>query len=289
MLARVFVLAVLSVSRLAALAASPGSRGRAKATSAGRAARSARPLLAAAGALKDPQAIAIISQSLVAVGGTALLATLQDFTATGTVTFFWAGQPAPGPATVLGRGTTEFRLDANLTAGMRSYAVMYGTGALKDTTGAVTPIPLHDTINIGVLSFPCWGLAAALADPTVAISYMGSVGNGSGGQLYQVRLQRQFTSAADPTGILTSLCVTDYFFDSQTYLLAKTVDQTHPVETWLENYSHEIDFSNYATAATGVNVPMLAQELVGGQMTWQVQLSGINFNTGLTDANFQLQ
>lgn len=34
----------------------------------------------------DPQAVAILQQSLVAAGGTRGLATIQDFTATGTIT-----------------------------------------------------------------------------------------------------------------------------------------------------------------------------------------------------------
>ncbi len=93
----------------------------------------------------------------------------------------------------------------------------------------------------------------------------------------------------DPDGTLSQLCITDYFVDQQTYLIAKSVDMTHPDATYLESYSHEIDLGNYATAANGINVPMLVAEKVGGQTIWQAQLSSISFNTGLSDANFVLQ
>ncbi len=39
------------------------------------------------------------------------LSSVQDFTASGTITYYWAGQQVQGPATVRGRGTDQFRLD----------------------------------------------------------------------------------------------------------------------------------------------------------------------------------
>ncbi len=87
--------------------------------------------VAAAAQTSDPQAVAILQQALIAAGGTRGLATIQDFTATGTITYFWAGQQVAGTATVKARGADQFRIDANLAQGTRSHAVSRGRGALN--------------------------------------------------------------------------------------------------------------------------------------------------------------
>jgi hypothetical protein len=230
---------------------------------------------------------AILTQSLKAAGGSAGLGSIQDFVATGAITFYWAGEQVQGPATVYGKGYGEFRLDASLPQGMRSFALSYGTGALKDSSGKVTTIPYQNTVNLGILTFPYLTLAAALSDPLTTVSYLGLV-EVSGRQAYQVQVQRHFSPQADSNGTLAGLCVTSYFVDAQTNLLLEVSDATHPVETFTANYTHDIELGDYVTQG-GYQVPMVAREKVGGQTMWQLQLSGIAFNTGLTDATFLLQ
>jgi hypothetical protein len=248
--------------------------------------RSVAPLDAQV-AVKDPQSVTILTQAVNAAEGTQA-GSISDFVATGSITYFWAGEQVPGSATVKGRAPDQFRLDANLAAGTRSYVVSRGVGALKDTDGTLTNLPLHNTINIGVLSFPYLTIAAALSDPGVAFSYVGLVDNGDGRQVYQIQARRLFSSAADPAGVVAALTVTDYFVDPQTNLLVRTLDMTHPNETFTISVSHEITLDNYASSG-GVNVPMLVREKVSGQTIWELRLSGISFNTGLTDAAFSIQ
>ncbi len=45
--------------------------------------------------VQDPQAVATFNQSLNAAGGVQALGTVSDFTATGTITYYWGG-PASG-------------------------------------------------------------------------------------------------------------------------------------------------------------------------------------------------
>ena len=238
----------------------------------------------------DPQAIAILTQAVTAAEGAQALTSspIQDFTATGNITYYWAGEQVQGSVTLKGRGTQQFRIDANLPAGTRSYAITYGGGQVKDTSGVITPIPYHDTVNVGVLSFPYLVIAADLADPTLVASYVGLVDNAQGGQFQQVRVQHQSTPDQDPGGYLAKLRVIDYFVDPVTGLVAKTVDMTHPYADLAQNYSHEVDFQNYATI-NGIHVPMMITEKITDQTLWQAQLSGISFNTGLTDQDFVLQ
>jgi len=244
---------------------------------------------------KDPKGVDVLIQSVNASGATNPLKPIQDFLATGTITYFWAGEQVQGPATVKGRAPDQFRLDANLPSspacvgcpGTRTYAVSHGQGALKDPDGALKPIPYHNTVNIGVLSFPYLTITAALNDPLTSVSYVGLV-DSSGRQLHQVRIQRRFSPEFDTDGTLSRLTITDYFVDPQTNLVLKIADMTHPDETLTEDLTHDVELGNY-TSVNGVQVPMIVREKVGGNMIWELRLASISFNVGLTDANFVLQ
>jgi len=233
----------------------------------------------------DSQGTAVLVQSLSVAGGAYGLNRIQDFTATGSITYFWAGEQVQGAATVRARGADQFRLDANLPEGTRSYAVNLVAGAFKDTDGNVTAIPSHNTLNVGVLTFPYLTLLARLNDPLTAVSYLG-VTPLVRGPAHQVRVERHFSSDT-PDSTLANLCTTDYFVDAQTFLLLKTLDMTHPVETLTENYTREIEFQNYQPL-NGVNVPTLVREKIAGQTTWELRLTSIALNTGLTDFDFTL-
>ena len=43
-------------------------------------------------AAKDPQALTILNASLNASGGLAAISSIQDFTGTGNITYYWAGE-----------------------------------------------------------------------------------------------------------------------------------------------------------------------------------------------------
>ncbi len=244
---------------------------------------------------KDPKGVAVLTQSVNASGATNPLKPVQDFTATGTITYFWAGEQVQGTATVRGRAPDQFRLDANLPsspacvgcAGTRSYAVNRWAGALKEADSAVKEIPLHNVMNVGVLTFPYLNVQAALNDPLTEVKYVG-LAEVAGHQAHQVRVVRHFPPETDPDGTIAKLCTTDYFGEPVTYLVLKTLDMTHPNETLIEDLLHEVEFENYAPA-DGVMVPMLIREKIIGQTIWELRLTGVVFNAGLMDATFALQ
>lgn len=235
----------------------------------------------------SPQAVNLLNQSISTAIGPTATSGFSDFTALGTITYYWGEKPVQGSVTVRGRGSDQFRLDANIPEGTRSWAVSHGLGALRDTDGKVTRIPYFNTINAGVLAFPYPTVAAALADPLTNVTYLGQV-TMAGRVLYQVRVQRNFSTQSDPDGELSKLCVTDYFIDPQTYLIAESVDMTHPVETYAESYTHEIDLENYIIIS-GIQFPTLIREKISDQTTWELRLAKFTINSGLTDADFTIQ
>jgi len=247
-------------------------------------------------ATRDLQAISLLAQSInVAVGHAQGWGAIQDFVATGTITYFWAGEAVPGPATLRGRAPDQFRLDADLPdsaacvgcPGTRSYVINHGWGVLKGPDRTLARLPFHNTVNIGILSFPYPTIAALVADPSTFINYLGAASL-NGRPVYRIRMQRRLAATTDPDGALSSLCTTDYFVDAQSSLILRTLDLTHPDETPLRSYAHEVEFDGYSSV-NGIQFPRVVREKVDGQTIWEVQLSTISFNVGLTDADFVLQ
>jgi hypothetical protein len=238
-------------------------------------------------ATRDTVGVAILTQALNASGVANRTNPIQDFVATGTITYFWAGEEVQGAATVRARGFDQFRLDASLPGGTRSWTVTRGAGTIKETDGSLVPVAGHNAVNLGVSTFPYFDILAALSDPLTVVSYVGLMGL-NGRRVHQVRVQRRFPQEADPQGTASKLCTRDYFIDPLTGLLLKTLDMTHPPETLTEDLTHEIELGNYVPMQ-GVMVPTLVREKIIGQTIWELRLASVAFNAGLTDVDFLLQ
>jgi hypothetical protein len=245
----------------------------------------AMPLKAQQGAPRDPQALTILAQAVAAGGGPAAISSVKDFTAQGTITYYWAGKEVTGSATVRGRGAADFRLDANLPSGTRSWATSGGSASIREASGKVRPIPYHNAVNLGALSLPYLKIVTALSDASISIIYKGAV-QFEGKPAHLIRAQQIFPAKADPTGDLSKLNTLDIVVDASSGLLLATVDQAHPEYNSTLGVPHEIRFGDYGPV-NGVAVPHTITELVGGQKTWTFQLTSINFNSGLTDTDFQ--
>ena len=234
---------------------------------------------------RDPAALATINQALAAAGGAAAIAAIQDFSGNGQITYYWGGKEITGSVTVRGRSIDQFRLDATLPTGTRSWAVSKGAGTVKEPDGKSTPIPLHNAISLGSLTFPFVRLNQAVNDSTVDAIDQGLTTTGNQ-QFHQIHIHKNLLQK-DPDGSANRLQAADLFFDPQTWLLTAIQDQTHPTRTMTVDVPHSVYFSDYRQV-NGVLVPFAITEYMGGQRTWSIQLTDIKFNIGLSDADFQL-
>lgn len=245
-----------------------------------------RPQLPPVVAASDPQAVSVATQVLNAAGGLQALSTIQDYTATGQITYYWAGQEIQGPVMLRGRGLDQFRLDAQLPEGTRTWAVSHGIGKLQKGDGTENPIPGHNAINMGSLTFPSLYLSLASLAANATISSVGTA-QINGVNALQIRVQRHYPASQDPQGVLAQLTTRDFFIDPSTYLIVGTEFMTHPTKTFTVSLPEDIYFSNYQRV-NGVMVPFAVTETINGQKIWSLQLSSIQFNGGLSDADFTL-
>lgn len=240
---------------------------------------------------KDPQALGILAQALTAGGGVSALGMIGDYTASGTVTYYWGGKEVPGSVTVKGRGTGQFLLEASLPQGPYKVVVSNGTGSVTSPNGSHQTLEYGNTVNFGSLTFPLSYLTAAPGSSTTSIVYVG-LETVEGAQVHHIRMQQipqaQNSSTSSNNNFMTvaaQLSTRDFYVDPATFQIVSTLDSVHPKDKSQINIRHELKFSNYKQSS-GILVPFSIDEFVYGQHTWSIQLSQISFNGGLTDSTF---
>ena len=231
---------------------------------------------------RDTQALTILNQAVAAGGGAALLGPIQDFTGTGTIAYYWSSQ-VTGSATVKGRGQGQFRIDATLSAGVRTVIANNGAGSITETDGSVELIPYQGAVNLGSMTFPYPLLLNAIQDTSKTIVYVGLTSH-LGSQLYDIRIQNTYSAATDPSGLQARQSARDFYIDPNTLLVSSIADVINPAADG-SGIPHEVVFANYQTV-NGVVAPLWITESVRDQSLMTLQLTQINFNTGLTNADF---
>jgi len=240
---------------------------------------------ASTASVRDPQALGTLQQCLAAAGGAQAISAIRDFTGTGNITYFWAGQQVTGTATVLGLGLQDFRLDANLPEGTRSWIVNGSGGMTKNADGSSIPISYANALNRGSLTLPYLALLNALNDSSVSVSSAGTTTvNGRQGMI--IKIQPTYAAADDPTGDLTKLNTKSYVIDSQTFAILETLDTFWSDDGRMLPTKHEVVYSDFK-ALNGIAVPLSIKNKMGGQETWSLQLGNVTFNSGLTTGTFE--
>jgi hypothetical protein len=122
---------------------------------------------------RDPQALTILTQCLQAAGGSQAIAAIQDFTASGSITYYWARQQVAGDVTIKGRGLTQFRMDASVGNGVRSVVVNGSSGSVKHIDGTTRTFSADELAYFASPTFPPTQVEIALQDTSANITFIG--------------------------------------------------------------------------------------------------------------------
>lgn len=234
---------------------------------------------------RDPQALSILTQCLQAAGGSQAVSTIQDFTGSGTITYYSAGEQVQGTVTVKGRGLTQSRVDASLSDGVHSWIVSKGATFEKNPDGSTSPLPSQNAVKPASATFPLPYLLSVLQDTSVSVSYGGLVTH-DGVQVYDIVVQKMLSKSVDPLDTVGNTTKTHFFIDPNALVIQSVQDMAYRKDGGPGASSHEIRFSGYQ-AVSGVLVPFSITEFVADQKTATIQLSQVGFNSGLTDSDFE--
>jgi hypothetical protein len=243
-------------------------------------------------AQKDAQAMTILTQAVAALGGNTAISAVKDYSGTGTMIFHQSQtEQVNGTVTITGLGLGEFRMDSNLSTGTRSFSISQGRTHRKREDGKILhfpptgPIPSSDAFPYATpifpsgIGFPNQELIAAIGSSELSVSYKGLV-QLDGHSVHDIQVQRILPVNPNQKA-MAEYNAMDFFIDASTFQVSMTQD------TVPKHVIHQIRYSDYRLQ-NGIVVPFSISEQLGGQRTWDIQLSQIGFNAGLQDSNFTL-
>jgi hypothetical protein len=232
---------------------------------------------------RDQQALAVIAKTVVASGGTEALSTVQDFTATGTITYYWP-DAITGTLRLEGRGLNQLKIGADLSTGKRTIVVNGTGGSLKEANGRTWPIPRQSAIDLGALPLPYLPLIAANQDTSIIVRYGGLVTH-NGVAAYDIRIQKTYTEKQDSTQMRGVKEARDFYIDPNTFLITSVSDRVYLGGLRDAGVPQEITYSNYGLQGA-IMVPLTIVQTIQGSTGFTMKLDTITFNSGLTDSDF---
>lgn len=231
--------------------------------------------------LRDSTAVALLQQSVAAMGGSAP----ADSTATGTITYIAGSLGETGTIQILTRGTGQ-TLEEIITPHVNR-TIVYSQLAASVINGAVTVTPSLETVVTSQnVDFPLPFLYGAYNNPDIALQYVGAE-TLNGASVQHLRLWDTFNSETSLQN-LAPLTTRDIWLDAISNL---------PVQisygSWANTYANAtiptlISYSNYQTAG-GYAYPSSVATSIAGTPAIIASIQSVRFNSGLTDSNFPVQ
>jgi len=231
--------------------------------------------------------------------GTPPASVQRDPTASSTVAAAIAAFGSTPPTDSVAQATVQLANGDSATLVIRGFGLRSNSEDLVDSNGeqksifvdgesnlrqgnAVESRTLERSASSSSCVFLLPELVVALNNPDVALEYVGQEGTTS-----HVRLRNTFASR--PTlSRLAPFTRKDIWFDSATGLPTKIVFEHRQAEGAVPSIAVEVDFSNYRSVS-GLQYPFSITKLVNGVPWGTITIQTVQFNTGLTPADFPIQ
>lgn len=234
---------------------------------------------------QDATARQVIQQAIQVLAPSPGAMAFKSFALTGTM--LSEGSTESQAVKVLVRGVYDVRFEISHADGGSQVAVTHsgGKGVLRDASGRLEKITRNARAGTEVPFLPLPRLISDLLASAGAITDLG-VDTVNGRAVHHVAMSRQFPPGADPGGIITAHSTIDLFIDAQSFLILQMAHVAAD-RTGRHSSARSVTFGHYR-AVDGAMVPFSITESLGGQKTWSVTVSSIDFNCKCQDADFQL-
>lgn len=241
---------------------------------------------ATGGSASDPQAVALATQALAALGS----AQVNDVTLAGSVTRSVGPDAETGSFTLKAAGLAQSRMDLTLPSGtiteIRTITNGVPAGVWQANGNAVHQIPNHNLASGAVWFFPLSMLSNRIQNPNSIITYVGlETRNGRSVQHLHVVVQ---PPQGDSTGMAEHLTGQDFYLDSSTLLLVSLTYSEHPDNNAIVDIPVELDFSDYRIVS-GIELPFRIQKTFSGSLLLDITVQSAALNSGLTNSDFTVQ
>jgi hypothetical protein len=235
-------------------------------------------------AVRDPQALSVISSSLKALTGSV---TVTDVILQTTATYVAGSDEETGTATLTASGNQESLVQLYLSGGTRQEIRNGPAGAWIGPDGTVHSMATNNCWTDASWFFPVLTLEAVAANPQESVSYLGP-DTSKGATLLHVRVANALSGQdATLTALIASLSTMDIYFDPQSFLplvLDFTVQPDAGINT---NIPIEIRFGNFQNI-NGALVPLQIQKYLQGTLLLNLVVSSAAINSGVPAGVFTL-
>jgi hypothetical protein len=233
----------------------------------------------------DSQAVALATRALSALVGTTQVG---DVTLTGTATRTAGSDIGTGTVTLKALGTSQSRMDMNLSNGTRSEIRNLSSGLPRGLwvapDSSAHSAARHNNNTDAAWFFPALTVLSQASNSNFLFTYVGQESR-NGNSVQHIRVAQNVGSAVDPTGLTQRLSTEDIFLDANSYLPIALTFNTHPDNNALANIPVEIDFSNYQ-AVSGVKIPFRVQQFFNGTLFLDITVQSAALNSGLMSTDF---
>ncbi len=189
--------------------------------------------------VRDPQAFALVNQAIKALDGQAVI---NDVVLEGTLSFTAGSDEETGSATFEGKVGNKSKVVLNLNGGQRQEIRSGQAGAWIGADQQKHLIALDNGLTDAVWFFPGLSLQAALANPTLAMSYVGEETR-EGLAVQHLRLSRVIPGqSAAATALIQALSTMDLYLDATSSLPVAIDLDVHPDGDASTNIPVEIQF-----------------------------------------------
>lgn len=231
-------------------------------------------------AQRDPNALAVLQQSLTAMGGSIP----ADVTLTGSVVLVAGSTNENDTVRILIRGIDQSSEQLTTPRGAFQLTRSHEQAAQR-VNGVATRLPLELVVTSHTTFFPLLLVGRVLGNTQVQLQYLGLEAV-AGQQFHHIQIADTF---ADPRlARLTDFSKQDLWIDATTLFPSKLLHERRA--SWGPTYPTrvEVSFSNYVGAA-GVLYPSQIQRSLNGTLFQSIRIEAVALNTGLTDADFVVQ
>jgi hypothetical protein len=232
---------------------------------------------------RDSQALTIIAKTIEAGGGQELLASIRDFTETGTITYNSSDQ-VTGTVTVKAHGLGQLRIEADLSTGKRTTVISDEGSTLKEENGRMRPIHSQSDGDVGGLTLPYQPLINAIQDTSCGIVFGGIVTH-NGVSTYDIRLLKPDSKRHELDAGPGTREGRHFYIDPNTLLVTAVTDRFQYGGRRNEDVPHEVRYSTYQSK-NGIATPLTITEIVRDTVSFTMNFSQVTFNSGLAATDF---
>ena len=243
-----------------------------------------RALAAPQTVTRDPQALSLIASALKALTGSVAI---TDVTLQATASYVAGSDEETGTATLIATNRQESLVQLNLSGGTRQEIRNGPAGAWSGPDATPHSMATHNCWADPSWFFPTLTLEAVAADPTLAVSYLGT-DTSKGATLLHLQVSRLLPGqSAGATALIQTLSTMDIYFDPQSFLPLVLDFNTHPDTDANTNLPVEIQFGNYQ-GSSGALVAFHIQKFLQRTLLLDLAVSSVLVNSGVPDSTFTL-